>query len=161
MAASDTYYPLGCGYTHAAFAVRKGNVPWPWQTQKPSARVGVSVWGRTSTSQSGRQRRVKLLRGCSAEAVVLSWPTVLCAGHGKKTVGETTWMQAALDQQLRNEPLLRPSSCPHCLGDGDESLFLSGTQIINKATSRFNANIYMAPIKCQVHARCGVLAGSL
>lgn len=106
----------------------------------------VSEWRRT------------MLRGCSAEVVVLPWPTVLCAGHRKKTARETTWMQAALDQQLRNEPLLRPRSC---LGDGDESLFLSGTQIINNATSRFNANIYMAPIKCQVHARRGVLAGSL
>lgn len=160
MAASDIYYPLGCGYTQAAFAVRKGNVPWPWQTQKPSARVGVGVWGRTSTSHAG-QRRGKLLWGCRAEVVMLSWPTVLCAGHGKKTVGGDHTDAGGSGPAAQKSASAQAQFCPHCLGDGEESLFLSGTQRINKATSRFNANIYMAPIKCQVHARRGVLAGSL
>lgn len=103
-AAPDIYYPLGCGYTHAAFAVRKGNVPWPWQTQKPSARVGVSVWGRTARLGVAQDNAEGVqCRGCGA--AMAHCP--VCWSQEEDSRGDHV-DAGALDQQLRNEPLLRP-----------------------------------------------------
>ena len=59
-------------------------------------------------------------------------------------------MQEALDQKVQYFPT--------CLGDWDKTLFLSVTQIINKATARYRTNIYRAPAKvsdiCEVWGTC-------
>lgn len=105
---------------------------------------------------------MKLLRGAVQRLRWHHGPLSYVLVTGRKQSGGGHVDAGGSGSELSNKaPPFRPSSFPHCLGDGDESLNPSGTHTINKATSRFNANIYTAPMKCQAHARCGVLAGSL
>lgn len=133
------------------------------QTQKPSARVGVSVrgqvrflWWQTITEWN-----------CFGGAVQGLWRyhgpfSYVSVTRRKQLVssGENIRMWEALDQKLRNKPLFRSSSSPTLPGRLWQAHF-PVWDLINKATSRCNTNIYMGPTKCQACARCGVLARSL
>lgn len=87
MAASDTYYPLGCRNTPGGLCSQKKKCPMASADPETLCKGGSQCPGTCEVLAVANNNRVKLLWGCSSGAVVISWPIFLCAGHRKETAG--------------------------------------------------------------------------